>query len=82
MIYIENSLLKKVKKAIKNQDPKPIKTWSRRSSIIPMMVNLVFHVYNGKKFIPVKVYESMINHKLGEFALTRNFKGHPDKKVK
>jgi small subunit ribosomal protein S19 len=61
----------------------PIKTWSRRSTILPQFVGLTFNVYNGQKFIPVSVNEDMVGHKLGEFAPTRNFPGHAaDKKGK
>jgi small subunit ribosomal protein S19 len=59
---------------------KPIKTWSRRSCIIPEWIGLTFNVHNGNKFIPVYVTENMIGHKLGEFALTRTFKGHTQNK--
>ena len=59
-----------------------IKTWSRRSAIIPDFVGLTFAVYNGKKFIPVQVKEDMVGHKLGEFAPTRTYRGHGDKKAK
>jgi small subunit ribosomal protein S19 len=76
--------LKKVEKAVETGDKKVIKTWSRRSTITPQMVGLTFAVHNGHKFIPVYVTENMVGHKLGEFALTRTFKGHKkdDKKVK
>ncbi len=74
--YIHPSLLKKVELANENNDRKPIKTWSRSSTILPTMVGLTFAVHNGSKFIPVLVSEEMIGHKLGEFALTRTFKGH------
>ena len=61
----------------------PIKTWSRRSTILPQFVGLTFNVYNGQKFVPVSVNEDMVGHKLGEFAATRNFPGHAaDKKGK
>jgi len=73
--------MKKVRKAIDTNDRKVIKTWSRRSMIIPEMVGLTFAVHNGRKFIPVFVTESMVGHKLGEFAPTRTFYGHAaDKK--
>lgn len=85
-LFIDHHLLQKVK-AITNEDfhkkPKPIKTWSRRSTIIPNMIGLTFMVHNGKHHLPVFVNENMIGHKLGEFALTRNFKGHSaDRKAK
>jgi len=74
--YIHPSLLKKVEKANAANDRKPIKTWSRSSTIMPQMVGLTLAVHNGNKFIPVLVGEEMIGHKLGEFALTRTFKAH------
>ncbi len=74
--YIHPSLLKKVIKANETNDRKPIKTWSRASTILPDMAGLTFAVHNGNKFIPVLVSEEMIGHKLGEFALTRTYKGH------
>ncbi len=83
--YIHPSLLKKVDLANEKNDRKPIKTWSRSSTILPSMVGLTFAVHNGNKFIPVLVSEEMIGHKLGEFSLTRTFKGHKkeaDKKAK
>ncbi|MBZ4642778.1 MAG: small subunit ribosomal protein [Deferribacteres bacterium] len=82
--FIDDHLLKKVEKAVETGDKKVIKTWSRRSTITPQMVGLTFAVHNGHKFIPVYVTENMVGHKLGEFALTRTFKGHKkdDKKVK
>jgi len=78
-IYTEEKLILKVKKAL-NGDRKPIKTWSRRSTIIPEMVGLTFEVYNGRKHLPVFVTESMVGHKLGEFAPTRTFRAHSSKK--
>lgn len=79
--FIDDHLLKKVKKAQENNDHSVIKTWSRRSTVIPDMVGLTFAVHNGKKFIPVFVTENMVGHKLGEFAPTRTFHGHAgDKK--
>lgn len=77
--FVDESLRKKVKKAIDSGDRKPIKTWSRRSTITPEMVGLTFSVYNGKKHIDVLVSESMVGHKLGEFVKTRTFKGHAKK---
>jgi small subunit ribosomal protein S19 len=68
--------LKKVELANEKNDRKPIKTWSRGSTIMPVMAGLTFAVHNGNKFIPVLVSEEMIGHKLGEFALTRTYKGH------
>ena len=74
--YIHPSLVEKIKRAIEKDDHKPIKTWSRGSTIIPSMVGLTFDVHNGNKFIPVSIVEDMVGHKLGEFAPTRTFKGH------
>ena len=82
--YIDFSLLKKVSQAEKEgKANKVIKTWSRRSTIIPEFIGLTFAVHNGKKFIPVFVTDNMVGHKLGEFSLTRTFYGHgADKKSK
>ena len=74
--YIDAHLFKKVEKAKASGDKKPIKTWSRRSTIFPEMVGITFLVHNGKNFIPVYVTEEIVGHKLGEFALTRTYKGH------
>lgn len=74
--YIEPSLLKKVQAMKASDKKKPIKTWSRRSTIFPDFVGLTFEVHNGKTFVSVYVNEEMIGHKLGEFAPTRNFKQH------
>lgn len=81
--FIDEHLEKKVLDAKKTQDRKVIKTWSRRSTILPEFVGLTFAVHNGKKFIPVYVTENMVGHKLGEFASTRTFHGHTpaDKKA-
>lgn len=81
--FIDDHLLKKVESSKAANDKKVIKTWSRRSTIIPDMVGLTFAVHNGRKFIPVYVTENMVGHKLGEFALTRTFHGHTpaDKKA-
>ena len=80
--FVESGLLKKVEKASGSVRNDVIKTWSRRSTILPQMVGLVFGVYNGKKFIPVNVSEEMVGHKLGEFSPTRTFSAHSgDKKV-
>jgi len=79
--FVDDHLAAKVLKAQEVQDRRVIKTWSRRSTIIPEMVGLTFAVHNGKKFIPVFVTENMVGHKLGEFAPTRTFFGHAgDKK--
>jgi small subunit ribosomal protein S19 len=74
--YIDQHLVKKVQDQIKNKGKKVIKTWSRRSTILPEMVSLTFAVHNGKKFLPVFITENMVGHKLGEFAPTRTFHGH------
>jgi len=74
--FIDDHLMKKVMKAKETQSRKVIKTWSRRSDIIPDMIGLTFAVHNGKKFIPVFVSENMVGHKLGEFSPTRTFYGH------
>jgi len=74
--YVAPTLLAKVEKANATNDRKPIKTWSRASTIMPQFVGLTFAVHNGSKFVPVLVNEVMIGHKLGEFALTRTFKQH------
>ena len=81
--FVELSLLKKAEEAQDANATKPIKTWSRRSTILPQFVGLTFTVYNGHKFVPVSVSEEMVGHKLGEFAPTRTFPGHAsDKKGK
>ena len=74
--FVDASLLKKVRKVIKTNDRKPIKTWSRRSTVVPEMIGLTMVVHNGKQFIPVLVTEALIGHKLGEFSPTRTFKAH------
>ncbi len=79
--FIDEKLMKKVLKAKQTRDNKPIKTWSRRSTIFPEMVGLTFGVHNGKDHLPVFVTEAMVGHKLGEFSLTRVFKGHSSKKI-
>ncbi|MDE5599920.1 MAG: 30S ribosomal protein S19 [Ureaplasma sp.] len=78
--YIEPSLLKKVNAMLASDKKKPIKTWSRRSTIFPEFIGLNFEVHNGKTFIKVFVTEDMVGHKLGEFAPTRNFKNHTEAK--
>lgn len=81
--FVDRHLLKKVEGVIKGGKKEIIKTWSRRSTILPQFVGLTFGVHNGKKFIPVLVTDQMIGHKLGEFAPTRTFPGHggTDKKA-
>jgi small subunit ribosomal protein S19 len=74
--FVDAHLLKKVAKAIETNDKKPIKTWSRRSTILPTMIGLSFTVHNGRNFVPVTITENHIGYKLGEFAPTRTFKGH------
>jgi len=81
--FIDLHLLKKVETALEKVDKKPIKTWSRRSTIFPEMVGLTIAVHNGKQHVPVYVTEDMVGHKLGEFAATRTYRGHDaDKKAK
>ena len=81
--FVDPSLLKKVEKIKSQSNPIPIKTWSRKSTIIPEFVGVSFLIYNGKKFIPIKISEEMVGHKLGEFSPTRQFAGHTpaDKKA-
>jgi small subunit ribosomal protein S19 len=79
--YVDNKLFRKVDGMNQNSKKSVIKTWSRRSMIIPDMVGHTFAVHNGNKFIPVYVTEFMVGHKLGEFAPTRHFKGHSSKKI-
>ena len=79
--FIEESLIKKVREALETNNRRPIKTWSRRSMVFPEMVGLTIAVHNGKQHVPVLISENMVGHKLGEFALTRTYKGHvADKK--
>src|ERR1700744_2165022 len=77
--FVDHHLLDKVTKQNMAGTKKPIKTWSRRSMIIPEMIGLTFDVHNGKKFVTVYVSENMVGHRLGEFSPTRIFKGHPKK---
>ena len=81
--FVEKTLIKKAKKTQESGKREVIKTWSRRSTIMPDFVGLTFGVYNGQKFIPVTVTENMVGHKFGEFSPTRIFKGHTpaDKKI-
>ena len=81
--FVEESLIKKAEKQKNESGKKPIKTWSRKSTIIPDFVGLSFLIYNGKKFIPIKISDEMVGHKLGEFSPTRQFSGHTpaDKKA-
>lgn len=79
--FIDDHLMKKISTAVEKGDKKVIKTWSRRSVIFPEAVGLTFAVHNGRKFVPVYVTENMIGHKYGEFAPTRTFQGHAEKKA-
>jgi small subunit ribosomal protein S19 len=81
--FVDSHLLKKVDEASASKTKKPIKTWSRRSVILPEMVGLTIAIHNGKLHVPVYITENMVGHKLGEFAATRTFRGHTgEKKVK
>ena len=79
--FIDIHLMKKVQTAVDNNDKRPIKTWSRRSMISPEMIGLTIAVHNGRQHVPVFVSEDMVGHKLGEFALTRTYKGHVADKI-
>ena len=79
--FVNENLTKKVETMNRERDKKVIKTWSRRSTVVPDMVGHTIAVHNWRKFIPVYISENMVGHKLGEFALTRTFKGHSGKKV-
>ena len=81
--FVDAHLAKKVREAVKTSSRRPIKTWSRRSMIVPEMLGLTIVVHNGRDHIPVLISEDMIGHKLGEFAVTRTFRGHSgDRKTK
>ncbi len=81
--FVDQHLVKKVETATANRDKRPIKTWSRRSTVLPEFVGLTIAIHNGKQHLPVYITDNMVGHKLGEFALTRTFKGHAaDKKAK
>ena len=81
--FVDLHLMAKVEKAVETNDKRPIKTWSRRSMILPEMVGLTIAVHNGRQHVPVLINEEMVGHKLGEFALTRTFRGHQaDKKAR
>lgn len=81
--FVDNHLAKKVATAVESNDRRPIKTWSRRSMVLPDMVGLTIAVHNGRQHVPVLISENMVGHKLGEFALTRTYRGHAaDKKTK
>lgn len=79
--FVDEKLMKKVKIMIESGEKKLIKTWSRRSTVIPEFIGYTFAVHNGRKFIPVYVTENMVGHKLGEFSPTRIFRGHPGTKA-
>lgn len=78
--FVDEKLLKKIKEAKEKEDKKAIRTYSRRSTIIPEMVGLTIAVHNGKQFVPVYITEAMVGHKLGEFAPTRTYRGHKEVK--
>lgn len=81
--FVDHHLVKKVEQAVASNVKKPIKTWSRRSMVLPDMVGLTIAVHNGRQHVPVLVSDNMVGHKLGEFAPTRTFRGHAaDKKAK
>ena len=81
--FIDQHLMDKINKARETKSKAPIKTWSRRSMVLPEMVGLTIAVHNGRQHVPVLINENMIGHKLGEFALTRTYRGHAaDKKAK
>ena len=81
--FIDHHLFKKVEAAVAANDRRPIKTWSRRSMVMPEMVGLTIAVHNGRQHVPVLINEEMVGHKLGEFAATRTFRGHSgDRKAK
>ena len=81
--FVDQHLVKKVEAATANRDKRPIKTWSRRSTVLPEFVGLTIAIHNGRQHLPVYITDNMVGHKLGEFALTRTFKGHAaDKKSK
>ncbi|VFP77915.1 30S ribosomal protein S19 [Buchnera aphidicola] len=81
--FIDGHLLKKIQKSLKEKKKKPVRTWSRRSTIFPNMIGLTISVHNGRQHIPVFITEEMVGHKLGEFSMTRTYRGHiADKKIK
>lgn len=81
--FVDHHLMKKVEQAVESRSKKPIKTWSRRSMIVPEMIGLTIAVHNGRQHVPILITENMVGHKLGEFAPTRTFRGHAaDKKSK
>ena len=79
--FVDHHLMKKVETARQNNDKRPLKTWSRRSMVLPDMVGLTIAVHNGRDHMPISISENMVGHKLGEFAVTRTYRGHTaDKK--
>lgn len=81
--FVDHHLLQKVETAVESNSKRPIKTWSRRSMILPEMVGLTIAVHNGRQHVPILINENMVGHKLGEFAATRTFRGHSgDRKTK
>ena len=81
--FVDLHLMKKVDAAVRNKEKRPIKTWSRRSMILPDMVGLTIAVHNGRQHVPIYISEEMVGHKLGEFAPTRTYRGHAaDRKAK
>ncbi len=74
--FVDQHLINKIDAAVEGKDKRPIKTWSRRSTILPEFIGLTIAVHNGRQHIPVYINENMVGHKLGEFALTRTFRGH------
>jgi len=81
--FVDTHLVKKVEVAQASRDKRPIKTWSRRSTVLPEFVGLTISVHNGKQHLPIFITDNMVGHKLGEFSLTRTYRGHSvDKKVK
>jgi small subunit ribosomal protein S19 len=78
--FVDGHLMKKVEAAQSSRDKRPLKTWSRRSTILPEFIGLTIAVHNGRQHVPVYINENMVGHKLGEFALTRTFKGHASDK--
>ncbi len=80
--FCDLHLIRKIENAVATKDKKPIKTWSRRSTVLPEFIGVTVAVHNGRQHMPVYITDQMVGHKLGEFALTRTFKGHPaDKKA-
>jgi small subunit ribosomal protein S19 len=80
--FVDHHLIKKIETAVANNEKRPIKTWSRRSMVLPDMVGLTIAIHNGRDHMPVYISENMVGHKLGEFAATRTFRGHTaDRKV-